>query len=91
MKKLTSATPHEASPTTSTNAPNRDLYSCFTFVTQQTHSNLPAIVVPVFFCPFLSSLSVLGWGGANHFFFWCVLVLPLTDAVQTSKPFAAGG
>lgn len=65
MKKLTSATPHEASPTTSTNAPNRDLYSCFTFV---THSNLPAIVVPGFFVPsFLPRL--LGLGDANHFSF----------------------
>lgn len=31
-RKLTSANPHEASPVTSTNAPNHNLYMCFTSV-----------------------------------------------------------
>lgn len=69
MKKLTSATPHEASPTTSTNAPNRDLYSCFTFVTQQTLKS-PRHSSSSFFVPSFLPHLCLGWGGgANHFSF----------------------
>lgn len=46
MRKVTSANPHEASPSTSTNAPDDDLYLCFTSVTQHTHQDLCLIIAP---------------------------------------------
>lgn len=81
MRKLTSANPHEASPVTSS---NHDLYMCFTSVHPTDASrSLPhdcLTVVPGGFFLFFYFLFSHGW-----------LALPLTDAVQTSKPFAAGG
>lgn len=57
MRKLTSANPHEASPVTSTNAPNHNLYMCFTDTPRSLpHDRLIAIPGGYFFFP----LSFLG-------------------------------
>lgn len=73
--KLSSANPPEASPVTSTNT--HDLYMCFT--SGHTTDSPGSLPHGCFVVVVLDGLFL--WG----------LLLPLTDAVQTSKPFAAGG
>lgn len=76
MRKLTSANPHEASPVTSTNAPNHNLYMCFTDTSRSLpHDRLIAIPGGYFFFP----LSFLGL-----YYLWLMLF-------ELQKPFAAGG
>lgn len=81
MRKLTSANPHEASPVTSTNAPNHNLYMCFTGHTNR-HTKISAS---------WPSHSYSWWVFPLFFFFLFGLVLPSTDAVQTSKTIRCSG